>query len=229
MILNKRAWRGVRGAIILASLQGMHSPIAQAATARPAAPTAVVACQACHGGKGEGMATGGIPWIAGQSADYLDKQLKDFASGSRESAIMSPIARTLSNADRVQVVAYFAALPKPNGAGTPLPADPPGDPAAVARTARGHQLAVEGSEAHSVQACDNCHGPEGSGVPFAGPTLAGQLAPYLAAQLKSWQQGTRRNDNGNLMSSVAARLSDPDIAAVTSYYGSLASSSSGTK
>ena len=47
------------------------------------------------------------------------------------------------------------------------------------------------------------------------------LAAYLAAQLKSWQQGSRKNDAGNLMSSVAARLDDADIAAVTAYYASL--------
>jgi cytochrome c553 len=51
----------------------------------------------------------------------------------------------------------------------------------------------------------------------------GQLAPYLATQLKSWQQGTRKNDAGNLMQSVASRLGEADIAAVTSYYASLGS------
>jgi cytochrome c553 len=72
-----------------------------------------------------------------------------------------------------------------------------------------------------VQACNNSHGPDGSGVALSAPALAGQLAPYLAAQLKSWQQGSRKNDSGNLMSSVASRLDDADIAAVTAYYASL--------
>jgi cytochrome c553 len=163
------------------------------------------------------MADGDRPSIAGQAAQYLDKQLRDFASGARESAIMTPIAKTLSDADRSKVVAYFTSLP--------VPAALSGKPPTPAQMARGHQLAIEGAEAKHVQACDNCHGPEGSGVPFSAPALAGQWAPYLATQLKSWQQGTRKNDAGNLMSSVAARLDDADIAAVTSYYASLGSSS----
>src|SRR5262249_28483429 len=142
-------------------------------------------------------------------------------SGSRESAIMGPIAKTLSAADRSAVAAYFASLPKP--------AALPGKAPTGAQLTRGHQLAIEGAEALHVQACDNCHGPEGSGVAFSAPTLAGQLAPYLATQLKSWQAGTRRNDAGSLMSSVASRLDDADIAAVTSYYASLGSPSHGAQ
>jgi cytochrome c553 len=161
------------------------------------------------------MAEGDRPRIAGQSADYLDKQLRDFASGSRESAIMGPIAKTLSEADRSKLVAYFASLA--------APAAPAGKATAGPQMQRGHQLAIEGSEARRVQACDNCHGPGGIGVPFGGPRLAGQLGSYLATQLKSWQQGTRKNDAGSLMLSVATRLDDADIAAVTSYYASLGS------
>jgi cytochrome c553 len=80
---------------------------------------------------------------------------------------------------------------------------------------------VQGAEAKHVQACNNCHGPEGSGVAFSAPYLAGQMAPYLASQLQAWQQGTRKNDAGNLMASVAARLDETDIAAVTAYYASV--------
>jgi cytochrome c553 len=39
--------------------------------------------------------------------------------------------------------------------------------------------------------------------------------------LKSWQQGTRRNDAGKLMALVAVRLDETDIEAVTAYYASL--------
>ena len=56
---------------------------------------------------------------------------------------------------------------------------------------------------------------------LSAPALAGQLAPYLAAQLKLWQQGGRKNDAGSLMTTVVARLDDADIAAVTSYYAGL--------
>ena len=178
-----------------------------------AVPPQAVTCQACHGAHGEGMVDGAKPRLAGQSAWYLDKQLRDFASGARDNAIMSAIAKGLNDQARAQVVAYYAALPVSAATEHTAPT--------AAQAARGHQLAIEGAEGKRVQACNNCHGPDGSGVSLSAPALAGQLAAYLAAQLKSWQQGSRKNDAGNLMSSVAARLDDADIAAVTAYYASL--------
>jgi len=178
-----------------------------------AAPPEAATCQACHGAHGEGMVDGAKPRLAGQSAYYLDKQLRDFASGARDNAIMSAIAKSLNDQTRAKLVAYYAALPVPAATEHSAPT--------AAQAWRGHQLAIEGAEGKRVQACNNCHGPDGSGVSLSAPALAGQLAPYLAAQLKSWQQGSRKNDAGNLMSSVAARLDDADIAAVTAYYASL--------
>jgi cytochrome c553 len=87
--------------------------------------------------------------------------------------------------------------------------------------ARGHQLAFQGDEARRVQACNGCHGPDGVGVLHAAPYLAGQSTEYLAGALKAFQQGTRKNDAGQLMRSVAQRLNDADVAAVAGYFGSL--------
>jgi cytochrome c553 len=205
------------GLVILAAAYGADSPLADAAATKATAPPGAVPCQACHGAHGEGMATVNAPSIAGQSTHYIQKQLRDFASGARQNLVMGGIAKSLSDADRAKVAAYYASLPVPGVAHGATPAS------AVA--ARGHQLAVEGVEAKHVQACNNCHGPEGSGVPLSAPYLAGQAASYLANQLKSWQQGTRKNDAGNLMTSVVARLDDTDIQAVTAYYASLGSPS----
>ena len=182
------------------------------AGAAPPPPEAAT-CQACHGVHGEGIVEGDKPRLAGQSAHYLDKQLRDFASGARDNAIMGAIAKGLNDQTRSRLVAYYSSLP--------VPVAPERTAATAAQAERGHQLAIEGAEVKRVQACNNCHGPDGSGVALSAPALAGQLAPYLAAQLKAWQQGTRKNDSGNLMSSVASRLDDADIAAVTSYYASL--------
>jgi cytochrome c553 len=166
------------------------------------------------------MMDGDKPRLAGQSAHYLDKQLQDFASGARDNAIMSAIAKGLNTQTRSKLATYYASLP------VPLPLKKTA--ATSAQAARGHQLAAEGSESKRVQACNNCHGPDGSGVALSAPALAGQLPAYLAAQLKLWQQGGRKNDAGNLMSSVATRLDDADIAAVTSYYANLDASSPST-
>jgi cytochrome c553 len=183
--------------------------VAHAATPPPESAT----CQACHGAHGEGMLDGNEPRLAGQSAHYLDKQLQDFASGARDNAVMSAIARGLNGQTRSRLAAYYAALPVP--AALEHTATP------AAQAGRGHQLAVEGAEGKRVQACNNCHGPDGSGVALSAPALAGQLSTYLAAQLQSFQQGGRKNDAGNLMRSVAGRLDEADIAALAAYYASI--------
>jgi cytochrome c553 len=49
-----------------------------------------------------------------------------------------------------------------------------------------------------------------------------QWGTYLTNALKARQTGTRHNDPGRLMTSVAARLTNADIEAVAQYYSSLA-------
>jgi cytochrome c553 len=56
---------------------------------------------------------------------------------------------------------------------------------------------------------------------YAAPCLAGQSAEYLASALKAFKEGTRKNDGGELMRSVAARLSEADIDAVSGYFESM--------
>jgi cytochrome c553 len=181
--------------------------------AKQPAPAAAVVCQGCHGASGEGMPAAKIPRLAGQAADYLDKQLRDYASGARSNEVMQNFAKPLSDTDRGALAAYFASLKTAYAAA--------GANATDGQLARGLQLARQGSEAERVQACNNCHGPDGRGVPFSAPYLAGQSADYLSAELQSWRQGNRRNDAGKLMSSVAQRLSDVDVSAVSAYYASL--------
>jgi thiosulfate dehydrogenase len=119
----------------------------------------------------------------------------------------------LSDSDRKAVAEYFASLDTPYAVTKTLPN--------ATQLARGHQLARQGVEALRVQACNNCHGPEGIGVPHAAPYLAGQSPEYISSAIKSFINGTRKNDPGKLMSSVAERLDDADIAAVAAYFATV--------
>lgn len=86
-------------------------------------------CAACHAGggllggmmgrmMGGGMMGGGMamtdpavtPSLSAQSASYLKSALDAFASGARADAIMSPIARSLTQTEREAVAAYLAGL-----------------------------------------------------------------------------------------------------------------------
>src|SRR6476469_100175 len=63
--------------------------------------------------------------------------------------------------------------------------------------------------------CQACHGTDGlSKVPDA-PNIAAQVEPYLAAQLKAFKSGARRNE---AMSVVAQTLSDKDIDDLAAYF-----------
>jgi cytochrome c553 len=166
------------------------------------------ACARCHAFDGASDGSGAFPRIAGQSSYYLAKQMRDFTSDVRASAIMSPIAKALTRDDIADVAAYYAAI------STPFPPLPKPDPALVAQ---GEQLAKVGNAARNIQACDNCHGPAGVGEPPAIPYLAGQYETYISNELRLWQQGLRKS-SPEAMAVVAKAPNDQEIAAVAAYY-----------
>jgi thiosulfate dehydrogenase len=218
--VSARVPRCRRGAFLIV----LVSPFALAANETPAAKrpdTAPVEatpapCDACHGAHGEGMAAAHVPRIAGQSAEYLKKQLDDYAEGSRDNAVMRNFAKALSEKQRSKLAAHYA--------GMSAPATSPALKPDASQLARGHRLAFQGDEQERVQACNSCHGPDGIGVLHAAPYLAGQSADYLASALKSFQNGTRKNDAGELMRSVAKQLSDADVLAISGYYAQVSTS-----
>ena len=90
----------------------------------------------------------------------------------------------------------------------PYPPPPPEtDPRLLQR---GGALAAIGSIDTGVQACAECHGPEGLGRPPDVPYLAGQFANYARLQLEEWMRGERANDRFGVMRNIAMRLSRED-------------------
>ncbi len=89
------------------------------------------------------------------------------------------------------------------------------DPALVAQ---GERLYRGGNRDSGVSACIACHGPTGRGNPAAGyPSLAGQHDVYTAAQLRAYASAERKSDAGQMMRNVAARITEEEIIAVSSY------------
>ena len=170
--------------------------------------TGAPACAQCHAFNGVSDGSGAFPRIAGQSAYYLAKQLRDFASDTRANALMSPVAKALTSDDIADLAAYYAAIKAPF---LPLPRP---DPALVGE---GERLAKVGDAERQIPGCDNCHGPGGAGEPPAIPYLAGQYASYIALELQMWQRGFRKTSPDE-MTPLAKRLSEQEIAAVAAYY-----------
>jgi cytochrome c553 len=169
-------------------------------------PTGAPPCAQCHAFNGVSDASGAFPRLAGQSAFYLAGQLRDFASGVRASALMSPIAKALSPDDIADVTAYFADIDAPF-----LPLKAPN----TALVKRGEELAK--SRGPERLHCDNCHGPSGSGEPPVIPYLAGQYAHYIVFTLQMWREGFRKN-SPDAMAVIAKNLNEQDLAAVAAYY-----------
>ena len=144
----------------------------------------VPACAQCHAFSGVSDSSGAFPMIAGQSTDYLAKQMRDFTTSDRANAIMSPIAKALSVDDIADVSEYYASN---SVQFMPLAA------ADAAIVAKGRQLARVGDATKGIQACNNCHGPDGAGIPPAIPYLAGQYAQYVAFELQMWKRDFRKS------------------------------------
>ena len=173
------------------------------------------ACFSCHGLQGQGDGGAAFPRLAGLDAQYLARQMADYASGARPNPVMTPIAQQLSPADHQSVALYYAGLPAQAAV---MPA------AAVdGRLVQwGATLYAQGSAERGIQACANCHGPGGRGLNDLYPAVAGQPASYVETQLRLWREGTRENDIADLMGSVARRMTDEDIRATSAHIAGLA-------
>lgn len=196
-------------ALVLVLLPSAPVRAVDPATIANAGSGTVVACASCHGKDGGGQAS--FPRLAGMNATYLLKQLQDFDSGSRDNAVMKPIANALSPADRSAMANYYAALPIPAAlAGATR--------SAAADASPGARLATRGQWSRGVPACVQCHGPGGIGVGDNFPAIAGQPAGYIAAQLQAWQKGTRKNDPLELMRHLSRSLTEDEIKAVSDWF-----------
>jgi cytochrome c553 len=183
------------------------------------------ACGACHGADGNSMAPT-FPRLAGQGARYVYKQLQDFKAGRRQNPTMQGMAMPLSDQDMADLAAYFA----DQKAGTGM--------AKADLVKAGEKVYRGGNPGKGLAACSGCHNPAGKGNALAGfPRLGGQHADYIKAQLQAFRAAgrndtvavpaqTRMNDAakaGELgpMQMVAAKLSDSEIEAVSSYISGL--------
>ena len=191
---------GITGAAVAA-----EGPVKGDATAGQAK---AAVCGACHGPDGNSPAPN-FPKLAGQGERYLTKQLHDIKDGKRTVLEMTGLLTNLNDQDLADLAAYFASQKGSVGAA---------DPKLVAR---GEQLFRGGNLEKGLPACTGCHSPNGAGNAAAGfPHLSGQHATYIAKQLTDFrkEEAGRANDGDAMtMRTIARKLSDEDIAALSSY------------
>jgi cytochrome c553 len=180
------------------------------AWAQGAGQITVTACVPCHGG-GTAAAPGSptFPTLDGQHAAYLEKQLREYKSGKRKSAIMAPVIAAMKKQQISAMSAHFASQTPARGT-----VENP------ELAARGKTLYEEGNRATGVPACVGCHLPNGVGY-HRYPRLAGQRQAYTVQQLTEFKTGARTNDRAHVMRALAGRLTDEDIKAVAEYLAGL--------
>jgi cytochrome c553 len=161
-------------------------------------------CSMCHGVQGVIQVT--APVLAGQYADVIYKELRDYQSGQRPNSIMPPIVRNLNDRDLDDLANYYASLPRPG----------------PAETGRGSEdsairkLVTEGDPMRNIAPCAACHGERDR--KGAAPWLGGQSSVYLAGQLRLFADGQRRNDINEQMRNVARNMTPDEIDGVAKYY-----------
>ena len=174
-----------------------------------AGKTKSATCAACHGADGNSV-NPEWPKLAGQHPNYIVKQSTNFKEHARVNASMSPMAKPLSEQDMADLAAYFSSQAKKMGE------------ADQTKVGLGEQVYKGGNNATGVAACAACHGPTGAGNPAANfPSLNGQHATYVKAQLLNFRSGARANDAGRMMRNVAAKMSDAEIDSVAEYIAGL--------
>lgn len=164
-------------------------------------------CVACHTADG----TRGLPAnpiLLGQHPEYLVKQLQEFKNGKRKNAIMAGMPAALSDDDMRHIAAFYASKKAPTG---------------VARhkdtILLGEQIWRGGIAAKGVPACAGCHGPNGAGIPAQYPRIGGQHAEYTESQMLQFRSGERANSAQ--MSTIAGKMNDREIKAVSDYVAGL--------
>jgi cytochrome c553 len=201
LISATTAWAGDSAADIKQRM-GSGDPVA--------GMTASQLCQGCHGQDGISM-EGLIPNLAGQYASYIAKQLRNFQSGARTHQIMSAMAKTISDAELIDIAAYFSSQEKMRGNGSGA------NPVA-------EKLFLKGDSGRGIPPCMSCHGKNGKGQSpgiATYPVIGGQHKEYLRAQLQHWRSGERSNSPDGVMNKVAKNLTDGEIESLTDYISGL--------
>jgi cytochrome c553 len=160
-------------------------------------------CKACHGTDGRGTAPA-IPHLAAQRERYLLAALKAYKEGKRTHAALREIAAHMSDADALNLAAYYASLPPVQGA---------------ARTGAEQVSPYERGKELVAAACSKCHGTDGNSRIPGTPSLAGQQPQYLVIAIQEYLKKERK---AAPMHALLPGLSRLDMESLALYFASQA-------
>jgi cytochrome c553 len=178
----------------------LRAAYANAADVADGKRIAETTCAGCHGPVGISR-TQGVPHLAGQRPAYLYLELRAYQSGARADTAMGNTVKPLNDSALVKVAAYYASLepaqPMATGKSTPAKLDP----------LQAGKTATAG--------CAGCHGDTGISKTPGTPSLVGLDPKYLAAAMKAYKTGQRKNE---MMKSMMGAVADADLDNIALYY-----------
>ena len=154
-------------------------------------------CIVCHGEQGQGNTQLKSPALAGQSANYLNRQLLNFTNGLRGShekdmlgMQMVAISKKLDlNKEVPQITTFLAALPSPT----------------IAHKITGD---LKNGDRYYQARCGACHGGQAQGNPsMNSPKLSGQSIDYLRRQMINFSTGIRGTHKDDKLGRQMAMMS----------------------
>ena len=163
-------------------------------------------CAACHKAEGWGSTTGSVPQIAGQHRTVIIKQLADYRTGARGSALMAPYAATevIGGVQAVADVAEYVST-------LPISVD----------NGKGPGIGLPVGERVYAEKCAQCHGANGEGSNERQvPRLQAQHYKYLLRQFEWIRSGKRGNADAGMVAQTHG-LQDNEVHGVLDYLSRL--------
>jgi cytochrome c553 len=170
-------------------------------------------CSKCHGDDGsdpEVLEEGDMPYLSGQVAHAIFKQVIDYQDKKRDNRDMFKKTKRLTKQEIADLAVYYStqALPVANV-----------DRSKVTRDAI--RMANRGAGERFIPPCAGCHGLNGEGSIVDVPALAGQSPTYFITTMMEYKEGDRENDIYSRMRFIAGELSEDEIKELADYYASI--------
>lgn len=181
-----------RHLLVLTALAALTIPFTPAAFAAKSA-----SCAHCHGVDGNSSSPI-YPNLAGQTKEYLYKQIMAFKNGVRVNAMMSSSVGILTEEDVAELADYYSSQTMTRGRFQTDPA-----------------LVTQGKKVADEAQCVACHQQGFKGLGEF-PRIARQKFQYIVKQLKDYRDGVRTSDEG-VMSGTVKNLTDEQIDALGHY------------
>ena len=184
------------------------APPAKPETSPPTAEkiTLQSGCNSCHGKDGVSSLPG-VPFLAGQNAQYLEKAIHSYLLMDRKQEVMRQAVIDLNAEQRHKLAAYYANLKTPWRGGEDAHGTGSGNSDERAMIKAGENIS---------RSCNSCHGTDGNSVKLGVPSLAGLKPEYFMPALKAYLDGERHG--AAIMKNFKLSLTKRDIRNLAAYY-----------